>query len=350
MTPTPLALTLILVLSVPWAISGLPQAMTMGGRVRGFATTALRPRRAGHVSPVQPRLRSPLRDLVVTRASESDEEKKQMEDMKNTLLSAGYDAERAKERLEEWKRQGLNSSDAVRGALVSNALSGLGVRFLWLLFNGWLVWQAYQWAILAEAEDPDGWIQWIPKFFTYLNGFSFLQELFFFSLLAYATVQFARNPILLDALQEISGNRPNLPALEVKPQKVVDSLRVFGLLQELNKRLQGMEMKEGTLDALSSMLILSQVEDEDVADLDTAAKIFGKYDVNGDQKLDSEEVRMMLKDAGLKLSEEETGEAVRILDSRNKDGYIQFDEFADFWRSKLEAPQPPPPPDDGDNA
>mmetsp|Transcript_2402 Transcript_2402/g.4541 ORF Transcript_2402/g.4541 Transcript_2402/m.4541 type:complete len:274 (-) Transcript_2402:60-881(-) len=273
-----------------------------------------------------------------------------MEDMKNTLLSAGYDAERAKERLEEWKRQGLNSSDAVRGALVSNALSGLGVRFLWLLFNGWLVWQAYQWAILAEAEDPDGWIQWIPKFFTYLNGFSFLQELFFFSLLAYATVQFARNPILLDALQEISGNRPNLPALEVKPQKVVDSLRVFGLLQELNKRLQGMEMKEGTLDALSSMLILSQVEDEDVADLDTAAKIFGKYDVNGDQKLDSEEVRMMLKDAGLKLSEEETGEAVRILDSRNKDGYIQFDEFADFWRSKLEAPQPPPPPDDGDNA
>jgi len=271
-------------------------------------------------------------------------DEKQMEDMKNTLLGAGYDAERAKDRLEEWNRQGLNSSEAIRGALVSSALQGLGVRGLWLALNGFLVWQAYQWAILAEAEDPNGWIQWIPKFFTYLNGFSFLQELFLFVLLAYATAQFASNPILLDALQEIAGARPNLPALDVKPQKVVDSLRVFGLLQELNKRLQAMDMKEGgTLDALSSFLILSQVDDENVADLDTAAKIFGKYDVNGDQKLDSEEVRMMLNDAGLKLSEDEIGEAVRILDSRNKDGYIQFDEFADFWRSKLEAPQPPAP-------
>jgi len=158
--------------------------------------------------------------------------------------------------------------------------------------------------------------------------------------MAYATAQFARNPVLLEAMQEIAGVA-KLPALEVKPQKVVDSIKVFRSLLELNSRLQAMDYKSSSLDTLSSLLTLSQLdydESVDVSSLNTAAKVFNRYDVNGDQKLDSEEFRLMLQDAGLALDEAEIKEAIKILDVVKVDGYIQFDEFVNFWAKKMKGP------------
>lgn len=262
-----------------------------------------------------------------------------MEDMKKTLMDAGYDAERARERLDTWNRQGLNTSEAVRERLASDSFQSLGLRFGYLLFNAFLVYQSYQLSVILQQNG--GWIQFIPKAFFYYTIINFVQEFFVFVIIAYATAQFARNPILLDALQDIAGRTPNPSALEVKPSKVVDTLRVFQTLQELNAKLQTMDIETTSLDSLGAMILLTENKDieGDAADLDTAAKIFNRYDLNSDRKLDSEEIRLMLKDNELRLDDEEIQEAVNILDSKNQDGYVQFDEFVEFWRKKLAEPE-----------
>eukprot|EP00472_Partenskyella_glossopodia_P012483 CAMPEP_0197536038 /NCGR_PEP_ID=MMETSP1318-20131121/52705_1 /TAXON_ID=552666 /ORGANISM="Partenskyella glossopodia, Strain RCC365" /LENGTH=279 /DNA_ID=CAMNT_0043093809 /DNA_START=383 /DNA_END=1219 /DNA_ORIENTATION=- len=253
----------------------------------------------------------------------------------------------ARAKLDEWKTLGLNTSDKVRDHLVSGAIKGLGLKLGWLVFYAVVTYLLYQW---SGAVGDGGFLQFFLIFFVYVNAYSFFQELLLFCTLAYATAQFASNPVLLDAVQEIAGVSPEIPALNVKPQKVVDVFNVFNSLTELNKRLKEKDFDPSPLDALSSMLTLQQIPDvEDICDLDegsedcmtdldTAARVFNRYDVNGDSKLELEEVRMMLKDVGLSLTDDEIEEAIKILDSENSDGYVQFDEFVTFWQNKLNAP------------
>eukprot|EP00465_Bigelowiella_longifila_P012261 CAMPEP_0185264088 /NCGR_PEP_ID=MMETSP1359-20130426/18716_1 /TAXON_ID=552665 /ORGANISM="Bigelowiella longifila, Strain CCMP242" /LENGTH=343 /DNA_ID=CAMNT_0027852185 /DNA_START=93 /DNA_END=1124 /DNA_ORIENTATION=+ len=276
--------------------------------------------------------------FVSVHADEEAREKEDIENTKRTLESLGFDSNRATMKLDEWKKEGLNTTEKVKGKLVGDAARALAARFAWLGLNGWLIWQTYLFSLAYQAEDS--WLQWPFKIFTYFNTFSFVQEAILFGVVAYATAQFARNPVLLEAMQEIAGVA-KLPALEVKPQKVVDSIKVFKSLLELNSRLQAMEYKSSSLDTLSSLLTLSQLdydESVDMSSLDTAAKVFNRYDTNGDQKLDSEEFRLMLQDAGLALDEAEIQEAIKILDVVKVDGYIQFDEFVAFWAKKMEKP------------
>eukprot|EP00468_Gymnochlora_sp_CCMP2014_P006951 CAMPEP_0167767886 /NCGR_PEP_ID=MMETSP0110_2-20121227/16323_1 /TAXON_ID=629695 /ORGANISM="Gymnochlora sp., Strain CCMP2014" /LENGTH=169 /DNA_ID=CAMNT_0007656423 /DNA_START=1033 /DNA_END=1542 /DNA_ORIENTATION=- len=163
--------------------------------------------------------------------------------------------------------------------------------------------------------------------------------------MAVALFQFSRNPLLLDALQDIAGSSAELPALEVKPSKIVNSLQVYLQLLELNTRLQTMEFEDNTLDSLATMLTLSQNDvDDAIPNLDVAARVFNRYDLNSDQKLDMEELKLLLNDQGLKMPDEEVKEALKILDSKNKDGYVQFGEFLEFWANRLEAPKDEPAP------
>jgi len=274
-----------------------------------------------------------------------------MKEMKQTLERAGYDSALAKAKLEEWRGLGLKTSSEVSKHLVNGAIGALGAKAGWLAFYATVTWLFYQWSL---ASDEGGFLQLFLTIFTYLNAYSFLQELLLFITLAYATIQFASNPVLLDAVQEIAGVSPEIPALNVKPQKVVDVLQVFSSLQELNTRLKEMKISPSPVDALSSMLTLSQMSTDVeelcslesdmeacIADLDTAAKIFNRYDQNGDLKLEQEELRLMLSDVGLNLEEDEVEEAFKILESNNQDGYVEFDEFVTFWQNKLQQPESP---------
>jgi len=269
---------------------------------------------------------------------ENDEKKRVEQEVRSVLENSGFGEEVAKAKMEEWRKEGLNTTEQIKGKLVGNSLKQLAIRLGWLGTNAYLTYTVYLYSLGFEKDNS--WLQWPTKFFTYLNAFSFAQELLLFGITAYATVQFARNPVLLEVLQDIAG-KAELPTLEVKPQKVVDSIKVFTMLLELNTRLREMELDPSPLDTLSSMLTLQQNTDvdPDIPNLDEAAKIFNRYDINDDQRLDLEELRLLLKDAGLKLAEEEVDEAFKQLDSKNKDGYIQFGEFATFWANRLPRPQ-----------
>mmetsp|Transcript_11854 Transcript_11854/g.16558 ORF Transcript_11854/g.16558 Transcript_11854/m.16558 type:complete len:371 (-) Transcript_11854:65-1177(-) len=342
-----------------------PRCQQLVRNVQGYHPLALR---SSSLPKLQPAL---SRRALYCRASkgddkdgrgnqpkdEEDKKKTNMDQMKKTLERAGYDSLLAKAKLEEWKSMGLNSSKDVRDHLVSGAVQSLGIKVGWLTFYATITWLFYQW---SQASGEGGLGQLFLLLFTYLNAYSFIQEFILFGTLAYATIQFASNPVLLDAIQEIAGVSPEIPALNVKPQKVVDVLRVFSSLQELNVRLKSKNIEPSPLDALGSMLTLSQsagieeycdVDDKEacIADLDTAAKIFNRYDLNGDQRLEQEEVRLMLSDVGLNLEEDEVEEAIRILDSLNQDGYVQFDEFVTFWQNKLEEPIVELSPDTDEN-
>eukprot|EP00466_Bigelowiella_natans_P000979 jgi/Bigna1/136057/aug1.32_g10765 len=296
------------------------------------------------------------------RSSKEDKEKQDkeeskkdnMDQMKKTLERAGYDSTMAKAKLEEWRSLGLNSSSSVRDHLVNGAVKGLLTKFGWLTFYATVTYLLYQWS-LAGGEGQGGMIQIVLIMFTYINAYSFCQELLLFGTLAYATLQFASNPILLDAIKEIAGDSPEIPALNVKPQKVVDVLKVFASLQELNTRLRDMKFESSPLDALGSMLTLQSQDVDILCDIDyviisvvfevglrkndTNMSLNMRYDLNGDQRLEQEEVRLMLSDVGLNLEEEEVEEAIRILDSLNQDGYVGFDEFVAFWQNKLMQPE-----------
>jgi len=226
----------------------------------------------------------------------------------------------------------------------------MGSKVGWLVFYASFTYLLYQW---SQAATEGEFMQTLLLFFTYINAYSFFQELLLLGTLAYATAQFAQNPVLLDAVREIAGADPELPALNVEPQKVVNAIKVFNSLQVLNTRLKDLAFDPSPLDALSSMLLLSQNADVDelceltddagnekeacIADLDTAAKIFSHYDINGDQKLASDEFRVMLSDVGLKLDDAEVTEAIQMLGAANKD-YVRFDEFITFWRNKIDEP------------
>ncbi|GAB5361104.1 hypothetical protein AAMO2058_000685900 [Amorphochlora amoebiformis] len=276
--------------------------------------------------------------MTRTQAKKEKPDPETIGQMIDVLRQAGFDRELARAKLSEWKKAGLNDTESIKKSVVNKNLRDLGIRAGWLGINAYITYQAYIFSVALELQDS--WVQWLAKGFTYFNAFSFVQEFILFSLMAYATVQFARNPVLLEAIREIAGKSAELPALEVKPMKVVDAFRVFGILQELNEKLKTMEVEDSTLDALSTMLTLQQnPELEDTPGLDEAAKIFNRYDVNGDQKLDSDELRTMLSDAGLKLDDDEIKEAVRMLDTKIIDGLIDFKEFAEFWNRKVSAPE-----------
>lgn len=259
--------------------------------------------------------------------------------VKTALQQAGFDETMARTSLENWKKMGLNNTDDVKGKLVQETLRGLGIRAGWIGINSYLTYQTYLASVAFSQQD--NWLQWPAKFFTYLNAFSLTQEVLLFALMSYSLFQFSRNPVLLNAVQELAGKNAEMPALEVKPMKIVDGLKVFNTLQELNKNLKSMELEASPLDTLSSMLTLQQNSDVDAGtpSLDNAVKIFNRYDVNNDQVLDGEELQMMLRDSGLKLEDAEIKEAVKILDATNNDGRVDFKEFIAFWSNKLRRPQ-----------
>eukprot|EP00954_Amorphochlora_amoebiformis_P015129 1185251-Amorphochlora_amoeboformis.AAC.1 len=160
----------------------------------------------------------------------------QPQDLKNTLQRAGYDVEVAKAKLAEWKSLGLNTSDKVRVHLVSGAVGGVAYKALWMGIYAFFTWSLYAWSV--ELGEKPILLKSMVLFLTYINAFNFLQEFLLFATLVYATIQFANNPVLLDAVKEIAGDIEEpivIPKTltEVKPPKVVNVLQVFYQLQEV---------------------------------------------------------------------------------------------------------------------
>lgn len=60
---------------------------------------------------------------------------------------------------------------------------------------------------------------------------------------------------------------------------------------------------------------------------------FAKYDTNRSGDIDARELALMLEDLGVEVTEERLAEAFDVLDA-DGNGFISFEEFADWWRGE----------------
>jgi EF-hand domain pair len=97
----------------------------------------------------------------------------------------------------------------------------------------------------------------------------------------------------------------------------------------------------GTLSTLTSLFVLLHAKEQygwtpestgmSEAEASLAAATFGKFDSNEDNRLEFSEFRSLCNAADFSLSDEESKRAVQLLDKRGS-GYIEFDEFAAWWK------------------
>lgn len=153
------------------------------------------------------------------------------------------------------------------------------------------------------------------------------------------------------ALKTIAGPSPASGLVVVdKAQVAVNALKVVQTLDAIARMIESgakdgsvKESGSSTLANLSAYLTLYRSETRDnfdsskvgmtEAEASDLALQFGRFDLNDDGRLDTQEVRAMAGQLGIDLSSEEASAAIKVMD-KNSDGLIEFSEFAGWWAER----------------
>lgn len=300
------------------------------------------------------------RRSTLIRAKEDPQEKgekidnRKIEDQTNKLVEGmkkgGIDSSTAQRILDTWEKTGATSTDALRKMLLGRSLKTVGVVLFQLLLDAGAAYGSYNSARYIGQEQFLGKIvvEYGAYFLASYFAVGVIFDTFTLGVLASSAVQYSTNTeAFMAAVKEVAGaskRGPNINVVE-KAQTAVNAVKVASALNQISGLLKKEKAEASTLRNLSAYLTLSKARDAygfepqkyGLSDKDAAeiAAIFSKYDVNDDMRLEELELRRLATQQNVSLNEDELTAAMKLLDKRGS-GYVEFDEFVDWWVNKVE--------------
>lgn len=284
----------------------------------------------------------------IAERKNSEKKEKLIEGMKK----GGIDQETAKRIMETWEKTGATSPNALRKMLLGRSLTSVAVVALQLLLDGGAAFGAYNTARFFGVSDPfigKIVIEYGAYFLASYFAIGVVADLFTIGVLLTSAIQYSTNTeAFMDAVKEIAGPKKALSNLSLvqKAQTAVNSLKVAQALNDISDLLKGQASQNAssTLYNLSAYLTLSNARDKygfdpaqyNLSDREAGeiATIFARYDLNDDMRLEESELRRLVSQGDVNLDDSEVKAALKLLDKR-KSGYIEFDEFVDWWVNKV---------------
>lgn len=278
-------------------------------------------------------------------------EDKELQEAISQLKQSGVDSKVAKKVLSSWQDQGLADPKSIKGAFVKGGLSLVGAAALQSGLDALASYSSFQTAAVVAAAGfwGSGAIGILLDFLGWYFLIGVALDLYTLGAVAGSTYFLGtRTEGLYAAIEELAGEKSGINIVD-KAQAAVSTTKVIlalnSISQALKMNLEGQKPKLETLDRLNAMFILNNAEekynfratDKFGVSSDEAGLIatqFAKYDANDDYRLEFSEFKRLCDDSNFDLSEEEIKVAMDLLDKRGS-GYIEFDEFADWWVNSL---------------
>lgn len=264
------------------------------------------------------------------------------------LKKTGMTSNKAKEVLKAWGAAGVSDPEALRKLLVSRTLAPIPTLALQSLLDATASFGGfYIGGLVSEANFPFKILVELVGYF--IGCYYFVQALLeltvigglLFSSYKYGTSSGA----LLTAVQSMAGPATGLGVVD-RANRVVNILKVVSALESVSDLLReefASPPKNDSMRNLGAYLTLSHARESagfkpeayglTEAEAGKIAFAFSTYDVNSNFKLEPSELRSLCSSLGKELDGDEVKEAVKLLDSNNN-GYIEFNEFVDWWLKK----------------
>jgi len=266
------------------------------------------------------------------------------------MKKGGIDQSTAQQILDTWEKTGATSTDALRKMLLGRSLKTVGFVVFQLLLDGGAALGAYNSARYVGREEFFG--KFIVEYGAYFLASYFaigvVFDTFTLGVLAASAFQYSTNTeAFMAAVKEVAGSNkrgPNINVVE-KAQTAVNAIKVASALNQISSLLKKEKAEASTLTNLSALLTLSKAKETygfkpekyNLTEKDAAeiAAIFSKYDLNDDMRLEELELRRLASQQNVNLDESELTAAMKLLDKRGS-GYVEFDEFVDWWVNEVE--------------
>ncbi|DBB06897.1 TPA: hypothetical protein ACH3X3_009554 [Trebouxia sp. C0006] len=309
-------------------------------------------------------LRAPFRKVsgrssTLIKAEDAQEKGDKIDDRKKSeqtsklvegMKKGGIDQSTAQRILETWEQTGATTTDALRKMLLGRSLKTVGIVLFQLLLDGGAAYGSYNSARYVGQEQFLGKvvIEYGAYFLASYFAIGVIFDTFTLGVLAASAVQYSTNTeAFMAAVKEVAGASKRGPSINVveKAQTAVNAVKVASALNQISSLLKKEKAEASTLRNLSALLTLSKAKetygfkpekyglsDKDAAEI---AAIFSKYDLNDDMRLEELELRRLASQQDIKLDDNELTAAMKLLDKRGS-GYVEFDEFVDWWVNKIE--------------
>ena len=323
------------------------------------------PRSAALFSPRRP-TRRPAPGRVSAASStptppENETHKKEMiGKIEESLRASGMDAAAAKTVLKKWQDDiGHDiSTDALRKLLVGQSTKAIALVAFSTLLDAGAAYGAFNFGgFLGQATEQYGFGASVLQAVAYLGAGWYATgavfDLFKLGAMTVAAINFNVNSAaFLAAVEDIAGAGTGLNVAD-KALEAVNSVKVLQSLTTMSDLLRqqsvaGSSSSGDMLADLGAFLTLNRAQtafgfnaekfgltDAQAAEI---AVVFGRYDLNDDGVLSLDEFKKLCVDFAPELnSDAEIAAAMAVVDS-NKDGSIDFLEFAKFWQANMAPP------------
>jgi len=281
----------------------------------------------------------------------SGEKIEKTEELVKVLQGRGMDSKSAQEILRVWKEVGIENSDDLRKILTRRSQSALAVLAAQTLLD----FLAFYICVTAgQAFSESGGLISLLGVVSYaFCGYYALQGFFslvtIVSLAGSGAAYGADADAVLGAVRQLASKGTQLDVV-AKAKQAINMVKIVQSLNQASNILKTQGgAKTGTLEKLSAYLTLSNAEKNYGFDpakynmsetdaLDIAAK-FARFDLNDDGKLEVTEMEKLFQATGMTVSEVETKAAIDLLDKR-RSGFVEFDEFVEWYVNNVPEPAP----------
>ncbi|PSC75550.1 calcium sensor EFh [Micractinium conductrix] len=304
------------------------------------------------------------RQLAVrAQADGSEEEKRKIAALEESLKQQGLDRQRAQQVLQAWREAaGGGDGKEVTPEDLRKVLVKQGSKFSILvviqvfLDLGAAYGAFYAGNFLGEGVEQYGvlavGLQAIAYFLSGYYAIGAFFDLFKLGMLVTATYQFNVNSAaFLAAVQDLAGRGPTGLGTVDKAMEAVNTVKVVAALNKMADLLKEKQGGEAAApDVLRDLAVYLTLEKAQrlygfdaarygITDAQAAAiaTVFTAYDADDNGVLSLDEFQRLCAQYAPELSAAEIKAGLQLLDT-NQDGQIQLGEFVDWWLKKVSPP------------
>lgn len=293
------------------------------------------------------------RSHVLVRAEDGKATEKKDKLVEN-FKKGGLDKETAKRVLQVWEESGAKDSEGLKKLLVRRSLTSALTIVIQTVLDAGAAYGAYSlsgFLQISEGIPLNGILSFLAGVLGSYFAVGVLFDLFTLGVVGASSLQFQTDSqAFLSAVKEMAGGEETGLNVIDKAQQARNTLKVLKALNDMSDLLKTEASKAGggasTLSDLSTYLLLTKAEKEygfssekeglSVDEAGNIARLFARIDTNGDDRLDLSEVRRLVQELQPELSEDETKEAFKILDTDSSRS-IEFPEFVRWYKGNIKS-------------
>mmetsp|Transcript_4912 Transcript_4912/g.11909 ORF Transcript_4912/g.11909 Transcript_4912/m.11909 type:complete len:278 (-) Transcript_4912:57-890(-) len=265
----------------------------------------------------------------------------------------GVDSNTAKKLLQVWRDIGVDSSEDLRklfGQRSRKVVTAVGLQTLVDVLACYISINAG-----GAFGAAGGWSSILAALSYALAAYYASNALFgifvVISVLASGSLYGTDADAVLKAVKQLAGE-DNLDVVN-KAKRAVNMVKIVQSLNEISKTMKTQTKEEtvSSLDRLTAYLTLTNAQKNfgfdpskyNLSDSEAQrlAVKFARFDENDDGLLEKSEMENLFQAMDMELTPEEIDAALDLLDKR-KSGFIEFDEFVDWYAKQIPVPKDAP--------